>query len=95
MSSPNKGENSKRVRPEASPTISPGTHSPPNKKLNFNNKMAPKVKILISKPELESKGDNLLRMLHANHFNETSENFLPAEPQVSKHFQLINDVHVP
>ena len=91
MSSPDRGEKSKRVRPRASPTVSPSIQSPPNKKINFN--MPPKPKILRSKPELEGKGDNLLRQLHANHFDETAEKFPPAVTPVSKQHQLLNDIH--
>ena len=91
MFSPNRGEKPKRVRPEVSPTISPSNQSPPNKKLNFN--MPPKPKILRSKPELDSNGDDLLRQLHANHFYEAAEKFPPAETPASKQFQLLNDIH--
>ena len=80
MFSPNTGEKSKRDRPAATP--SPNSHSPPNKKLNFE--MAPKVKILRSKPELEGKGDNLLRKLHEDHFYNKEENFPPAETYLAK-----------
>ena len=84
-------KNQRELDPKYHPLLVLQFKAPPNKKLNFT--MPPKPKILRSTPELDSRGDDLLRQLHANHFYEAVEKFPPAETPTSKQFQLLNDIH--